>query len=231
MFPPGIIVNVSRRFVLTGAAASGALVLGIGAAAGRHGGRSECLRRHRPGRRGDHRRASLRNGHRHPHQPAHGGGRRNGGRLVARARDAGAGDEQKYGNQDTDGSRSFGITSSRCAGAARRCGRCWNRRRRALGRGSCSVKAENHKCAYRAAASSASANSPPRRARCRCRRSISFGSRTPANSAISARARFRSSTCTTSPRARRPTDRCQDPRHAFRGGGPSAGHRRPTGVL
>jgi isoquinoline 1-oxidoreductase beta subunit len=44
------------------------------------------------------------------------------------------GDEVKFGNQDTDGSRSVRHFLSRCAAAARRRGRCSSRRRCAVGR-------------------------------------------------------------------------------------------------
>jgi isoquinoline 1-oxidoreductase beta subunit len=43
------------------------------------------------------------------------------------------GDEQHFGNQDTDGSRSMRITSRRCAASARRRARCSRRPRRRSG--------------------------------------------------------------------------------------------------
>ena len=59
------------------------ITTGAGQDAARHGGRPARLRRHRIRRNGDHRGASFRNGHRHPHQPSDGRRRRDGSRLVA----------------------------------------------------------------------------------------------------------------------------------------------------
>ena len=129
--------NVSRRFVLKGLVASGALVVGASAAAaprhgrmghrrrrdaGWHGERPARLRRHRPVRPGDDHRQPLGDGHRGPHQPAHGRGRRDGGRLVAGARRTGAGRREairQSGHRRLAQHRA--ISSSRCASAARPC--------------------------------------------------------------------------------------------------------------
>ncbi|WP_426991621.1 molybdopterin cofactor-binding domain-containing protein [Methylomonas sp. CM2] len=80
------------------------------------------------------------------------------------------GDEVRFGNQDTDGSRSTRHFSYRCAGSARRPGACWKQRRRP--NGGCLSK----RCApssirsniYPAARPSATANWPRRRRNCRC---------------------------------------------------------------
>ena len=75
--------------------------------AARHRGRSARVRRHRTRRNGDHRGAPRRDGNGRPHQPADDRGRGNGSRLVAReGRSRRMATRSKFGNQDTDGSRS-----------------------------------------------------------------------------------------------------------------------------
>jgi len=136
MFPPGIIVNVSRRFVLTGAAASGALVLGIGLRPGRAAGWATGAAGKPGGTVADpHVFVAI-----DPagevtivaHRSEMGTGIRTSlPMVVADEMEAdwsrvhvtqAPGDEQKYGNQDTDGSRSVRhfVQPMRQCGAAMR---------------------------------------------------------------------------------------------------------------
>ncbi len=129
------------------------------------------------------------------------------------------GDEPKYGNQDTDGSRSMRhhIQPMRQMGASVR---------QMLEQAAANEwgvdpevgVAQNHEVVLvekemagegviecRPASASATAILPRPRWRCRCRRSTISPSRTRASSSTSARARCRPTTCTTSPPARRST--------------------------
>ena len=98
------------------------------------------------------------------------------------------------------------ITSRRCGRWARRCGRCSPAPRRRSGRSTpAPSSSRSTRWCRRPASGSASASSPPRRWRSRCRRSRSSPSGTRPTSATSARATSRSPTSTTSPSAPRST--------------------------
>ena len=116
------IENVSRRRFIGGMFSTGAFVLAArvlpdsawaqSAAPAfrtqrrRSRAQPERLSRHPARRHGLHRHASLRDGHRHPHDAADGGGRRARRRLEPRTIEQGIGDA-RYGDQNTDGSRSI----------------------------------------------------------------------------------------------------------------------------
>ena len=118
------IENVSRRGVLKGILCNGQLrargardavwsgfgrqcpQVGRRRHAARHGQQSPGFRLHRARRNRHHRLPSLRDGPGHTHRHAADRGRRNGGGLVSRESRPSDRDEAKYGNQDTDGSRS-----------------------------------------------------------------------------------------------------------------------------
>ena len=82
----------------------------------------ERLSRHPARRHGVHRHPPLRDGHRHPDDAAAGGGRRARGRLEPRAASSRAIGDTRYGDQNTDGSRSIRdfYEAFRVAGASAR---------------------------------------------------------------------------------------------------------------
>ena len=114
------------------------------------------------------------------------------------------GDEKKYGNQNTDGSRSLRhfIQPMRQCGAAARlmlemaAAKRW-------GVAVAEVQAQNHEVVHKPSRPQARLRRSRRRRerRCRRRRPTRSSSRTRPPSAISARATSRSSICSTSPRA------------------------------
>ena len=217
--------NVSRRSVLKGLGIAGGFVLAApvmsrqalaayetGAGKMPHGVVVDParVRRDRTRRHRHHPRAPLRDGHRRAHQPAAGRRRRDGGRLVARAGPAGAmATRVKYGNQDTDGSRSTRhyLIPMRQIGASARTmleqaarqalGRAGDRGQGRQPRGR-PQRAAGRKLGFgELAADAASAAGAEHR-----RPEAEGPART---SAISARARSASSISTTSPPARRAT--------------------------
>ena len=111
------------------------------------------------------------------------------------------GDEEKYGNQDTDGSRSlrhFIQPMRQCGAAARQMLETAAAQRWGVVSPRCRRRTTKSSTSPRAA-SSAMASWPPRPALCRRRRPIRSSSRTRRRSAISARATSRSSISSTSP--------------------------------
>ncbi len=98
------------------------------------------------------------------------------------------GDEARFGNQDTDGSRSTRHFSCPCAVAAPRRGKCSRRQPRRAGR-SLSARCRPgtaKSCTFRPGAIWDMGRSPKPRRRCPCRRWKPFASRTRRSSAISA---------------------------------------------
>ena len=110
------------------------------------------------------------------------------------------GDEETYGNQDTDGSRSVRhfIQPMRQVGAGARKMLETAAAKRWASTPTKSRRASTKSCTRRRARSSAMANSRPMRRLCRRRRSTRCSSRRRARSAISARATSPSSTCSIS---------------------------------
>ena len=162
----------------------------------RNGERSACVRLDRARRHRDHRRGPRRNGHR--------AARTTLPMIVADEIEAdwsrvrikqSPGDEKKYGNQDTDGSRSIRhfIQPMRLCGAAAR--RCWSRLRPSVGAWSCRGRGEEPRsdpCRHRASAGLRRSGGGRRRAADAAADQVQL--KEPARSATSARATSRSST-------------------------------------
>ena len=140
------------------------------------------------------------------HQPADGGGRGAGSRLVARESvEQAPGDEKKYGNQDTDGSRSLRhfiqpMREMRRRGAAD----AGNGGGQALGRAVAEVQALNHEVVHKPSGAQARLRrSRRRRGALPTPRARQLKLKDPKRtSAISAKATSRSSICSTSPSGR-----------------------------
>ena len=126
-----VITNVSRRRMLQGLGGGLVLAAQFPAVRGarlsdrrrqdaeRRRERSEDLRLDRARRHRHHRRGACRDGHgRGAHHAADDRRRRTRRRLGEVRIEQSPGDEKNYGNQDTDGSRSVAISSSRCGCAA-----------------------------------------------------------------------------------------------------------------